>query len=101
MFEKQWALSILERVLSRLHDELLAEGKAALFEALKDTLTGAGSRRLRGPRRRLGMSEGAVKVAAHRLRRRYRALLRAEIAQTVAGRTKSRTKSVTSWRACS
>ncbi|MGO8691817.1 MAG: RNA polymerase sigma factor [Thermoguttaceae bacterium] len=85
MFEKQWALSILERVLSRLHDELLGEGKAALFEALKDTLTGAGAGGYAALGGRLGMSEGAVKVAAHRLRRRYRALLRAEIAQTVAG----------------
>ncbi len=85
MFEKQWALSILERVLSRLHDELLAEGKAALFEALKDTLTGVGAGGYAALGGRLGMSEGAVKVAAHRLRRRYRALLRAEIAQTVAG----------------
>ena len=47
------------------------------------------------------MSEGAVKVAAHRMRRRYRDLLREEIAQTVASRTKSGTKSVTSCRACS
>ena len=85
MFEKQWALSILEQVLSRLHDELLAEGKSALFEALKDTLTGAGAGGYAAIGGRLGMSEGAVKVAAHRLRRRYRALLRAEIAQTVAG----------------
>ncbi len=85
MFEKQWALSVLERVLSRLHDELVAEGKAALFEALKDTLTGAGAGGYAALGGRLGMSEGAVKVAAHRLRRRYRALLREEIAQTVAG----------------
>ena len=41
MFEKQWALSLLEHVLRRLHAEMVAKGKAALFDALKDTLTGA------------------------------------------------------------
>ncbi len=85
MFEKQWALSILEQVLSRLQAELVAEGKAALFEALKDVLTGAGTSNYAAIGTRLGISEGAVKVAAHRLRRRYRALLRQEIVQTVAG----------------
>jgi RNA polymerase sigma-70 factor (ECF subfamily) len=85
MFEKQWALSVLEQVLSRLQAELVAEGKAALFEALKDVLTGAGTSGYAAIGARLGMSEGAVKVAAHRLRRRYRALLRQEIVQTVAG----------------
>ena len=85
MYEKQWALSVLEWVLSRLQDELVAEGKAPLFEALKDALTGLRAGGYAAIGQRLGMSEGAVKVAAHRLRRRYRALLRAEIAQTVAG----------------
>ena len=84
MFERQWALSLLEQVLSRLHGELVAEGKSALFEALKDTLTGGQSTSYAAIGAELGMSEGAVKVAAHRLRRRYRDLLRAEIAQTVA-----------------
>jgi RNA polymerase sigma-70 factor (ECF subfamily) len=85
MFEKQWALSVLEHVLSRLHAELEAEGKATLFEALKDTLTGDRSRSYLAIGAELGMTEGAVKTAAHRLRQRYRALLRQEIAQTVAG----------------
>ncbi len=84
MFEKQWALSLLEQVLSRLHAELVAEGKAALFEALKDTLTGVRSTTYAAIGVELGMTEGAVKVAAHRMRRRYRDLLREEIAQTVA-----------------
>ncbi len=84
MFEKQWALALLAQVLSRLQDELVAEGKAALFEALKDTLTGVRWRTYAAIGAELGMSEGAVKVAAHRLRRRYRALLREEIAQTLA-----------------
>ncbi len=84
MFEKQWALSLLEHVLSRLQGGMVAEGKSALFEALKDTLTGVRSSTYAAIGAELGMSEGAVKVAVHRLRRRYRALLREEIAQTVA-----------------
>jgi RNA polymerase sigma-70 factor (ECF subfamily) len=84
MFEKQWALSLLELVLSRLHAEMAAAGKSVLFEALKDTLTGVRPITYAAIGAELGMSEGAVKVAAHRIRRRYRALLRAEIAQTVA-----------------
>jgi RNA polymerase sigma-70 factor (ECF subfamily) len=85
MFEKQWALSVLEKVLSRLRAELAGEGKAALFEALKETLTGGRSSRYAALGAKLGMTEAAVKMAAHRLRRRYRALFREEIAQTVAG----------------
>jgi RNA polymerase sigma factor (sigma-70 family) len=85
MFEKQWALSLLEQVLSRLHAELVAEGRSALFEALKDTLTGVRSTTYAAIGAELGMAEGAVKVAAHRMRHRYRALLREEIAQTVTG----------------
>jgi len=84
MFEKQWALWLLEHVLSRLHAELVAEGKSALFDALKDALTGAPSATYAAIGAELGMSEGAVKVAAHRMRCRYRALLREEISQTVA-----------------
>ena len=83
MFEKQWALSLLDHVLSRLHAEMAADGKSALFEALKDTLTGVRSITYAAIGVELGMTEGAVKVAAHRMRRRYRALLQEEIAQTV------------------
>ena len=85
MFEKQWALSLLDHVLSRLDAEMAAVGKSTLFETLKDTLTGSRSSTYAAIGVELGMSEGAVKVAAHRLRRRYRALLREEIAQTVTG----------------
>ena len=84
MFEKQWALSLLEQVLSRLDAEMAADGKVALFEALKDALTGVRSTTYAAIGAELGMTEGAVKVAAHRLRRRYRDLLRKEIGQTVA-----------------
>ena len=85
MFEKQWALSLLDRVLSRLDAEMAADGKSVLFAALKETLTGGRSITYAAIGAELGMTEGAVKVAAHRMRRRYRTLLREEIAQTVDG----------------
>jgi RNA polymerase sigma-70 factor (ECF subfamily) len=87
VFERRWAVTLLERTLTRLRDEYIAEGKKAVFEQLKETLTG--ERQLipyATVARELASSEGAVKVAVHRLRRRYRELLRAEIADTVCGR---------------
>lgn len=86
LFDRRWALSVLEQVLERLRLEHSRVGKAAMFEKLKDSLMcasgGIGYARLAGE---LDMSEGAVKVAVHRMRRRYRDLLREEIAQTVDG----------------
>lgn len=85
IFERRWALTLLEQVLARLRDEYCSVGKADLFEQLKTTLTGeSGSASYASIAERLGMTEGAIKVAAHRLRHRYRDLIRAEIAQTVA-----------------
>jgi len=85
-FDRQWALALLDVVLARLRREYTDSGRDALFVGLKDTLTGGRSEiPYRDLGARLGLSEGAVKVAAHRLRQRYRELLRAEIAQTVAG----------------
>jgi RNA polymerase sigma factor (sigma-70 family) len=85
IFDRRWALTLLEQVMQRLREEYTGEGKAGLFAGLKCTLTGA-SRSVPYAQvaAELGMSEGAVKVAVHRLRRRYRELLRAEIARTVA-----------------
>jgi len=84
-FDRRWALTLLDTVLNRLRQEYTAEGKSDLFEHVKGTL---GGDRASAPYARiaseLNMSEGAVKVAVHRLRQRYRAILRAEIAQTVA-----------------
>jgi RNA polymerase sigma factor (sigma-70 family) len=85
MFEKGWALSLLEQVLLRLHDEMTAGGKEAIFDALQSVLTGGQTSAYAAIAGELKMTEGAVKVAAHRLRRRYRELLREEIAHTVAG----------------
>jgi RNA polymerase sigma factor (sigma-70 family) len=85
LFERQWALAVLEQVLARLQAEFVANGKAELFNALKEFLTaGKGPRTYGQVAAELDMSEAAVKVAVHRLRRRYRELLREEISHTVA-----------------
>jgi RNA polymerase sigma-70 factor (ECF subfamily) len=84
IYMRRWALTLLDRVLDSLKAEAVASGKAEQFEQLKLALTGD---RLSVPyaelARRLGTTEGAVKVAVHRMRQRYRELLRAEIAHTV------------------
>lgn len=83
-FEQRWALALLERVLARLETEWTTAGRADAFRELRGFLTGdhdlPGYAELG---RRLGQSEGATRVAVHRLRQRYRDLLRAEIARTV------------------
>lgn len=84
IYERRWALTLLDAVLHHLEREHELSGKKDLFSELRFCLTGERSKlpyaELAG---RLGMSEGAVKVAVHRLRQRYRELLRAEIANTV------------------
>ena len=86
IYERRWALTILDRVIVGLRQTYADAGKAGLFDRLKTFLTGeGGASPYEGVARELGMGEGAVKVAVHRLRRRYRELLRAEIARTVAG----------------
>jgi len=84
IFERRWALTLLEQVLRRLREEYAASGRTQLFEQLKPTLTEA-SRTVKyaAIAEQLGTTEGAVKVAVHRLRHQYRELLRAEIAETV------------------
>jgi len=84
-YDRQWALTVLEHALKRLRTEYAATGREKLFDTLKPFLTGdapAHSHAETGAE--CGLSEGAVKVAVHRLRRRYRELLREEVAQTVA-----------------
>jgi RNA polymerase sigma factor (sigma-70 family) len=84
IFERRWALALLEQVLSKLQQECRADGKERLFEALKECLGGgAHEGRYAQVAEELSMGEGAVRMAAHRLRRQYRELLRLEIAQTV------------------
>ena len=85
-YDRQWALALLDVVLGRLRREYRDAGREDAFVGLKDTLSGGRSEiPYRELGARLGLSEGAVKVAAHRLRQRYRELLREEIANTVAG----------------
>ena len=82
LFERRWALTLLDDVLARLQAEMQAAGKAAHFTAMKTALTG-GPVAFAEVGAQLGMSEGAVRVAVHRLRGRYRELLRAAVADTV------------------
>lgn len=85
LFERRWALTILERALERLGEEYRARGRGPLFEALRETLTGQEtSVTYADHARALGVSESAIKVTVHRLRARMRELVRDEIAQTVA-----------------
>ncbi len=85
-FEKRWALSLLEQSLARLRNEYSEKGRQELYEHLKPTLTeDRGSVAYAELAARLRMSEASVKMAVHRLRQRYREVLRAEIAETVAG----------------
>lgn len=83
-FEHRWAITLLEQVYQRLEEEYHTEGKGKLFGTLRTTLAGASDAAPYAElARELKMSEGAVKVAVHRLRQRYRALLRDTIADTV------------------
>jgi RNA polymerase sigma factor (sigma-70 family) len=84
-FEWRWALTLLDQVMNRLSAEFVRDGKTELFATLKPCLLGE---RTALPyatlASKLAMTEGSVKVAVHRLRQRYRQLLRDEIASTVA-----------------
>ena len=85
IYERRWALTVLERVLSRLKDDYRAAGNAALFDSLKELLPDEpGSPSQAQIATRLGMTENAVRQAFHRFRQRYQSLLREEIAHTVA-----------------
>jgi RNA polymerase sigma-70 factor (ECF subfamily) len=84
LFERRWALTVLEQALAAVESEYAAAGKGDLFRALRDTLTGGAPREYRVLGEELGMSEGAVKVAVYRLRQRFSTVLRALVADTVA-----------------
>ncbi len=85
LYERQWALTLLETVVQRLRREYEAAGRGALFMTLRFAITGE---KKDAPyaelAERLGVREESVRVAVHRLRQRYRKVLRDEIAQTVA-----------------
>jgi RNA polymerase sigma-70 factor (ECF subfamily) len=82
-FARSWAIETLARTLAALEAEHSDGDKRALFEALKPELQGAGSSSYADIAAELGSTEGAIKTAAHRLRRRWRELLRAEVAGTL------------------
>lgn len=83
-FDRQWALTLLARALARLESEMRAEGKSEHFDALKPWLTAEADATPQSEvATKLGMSIEAIKVAVHRLRKRFREAVKAEIAQTV------------------
>ena len=83
-FDRQWALTLISRALEIVGDELRDAGKAAHFDALKPWLTGENPALSQAQTaQQLCVSEGAVKVAIHRLRQRFREAVKSEIAQTV------------------
>ena len=84
IFERRWALSVLDRVVERLRDEFVQHGRPEHFERLKVFLLGPSDAPYAALAREMNTSEGALKVAIHRLRKRYRELFRQEIADTVA-----------------
>jgi len=85
VFEKQWALTLLEFVLNRLREDYEHDGKGVLFHTLEPCLVGSReSQPYAALGAQLGISEGAARVAVCRLRERYRARLEEEVAQTVA-----------------
>jgi RNA polymerase sigma-70 factor (ECF subfamily) len=83
LFDREWALQTIAGALQILREEMVKAGKGEQFDALKGSLTGEDELPRDQIAAKLDMSEGAVKVAVHRLRQRYRKLLRAAIAQTV------------------
>ncbi len=86
IFDRQWALTLIARALEIVGNELRDAGKSAHFDALKPWLTGENAALSQADAaRELGMNEGAVKVAIHRLRQRFREAVKSEIAQTVRG----------------
>jgi RNA polymerase sigma factor (sigma-70 family) len=87
IFERRWALSVLERVMLRLREEFVLHGRLEQFERLKVFLAGQADAPYAALAREMNTSEGALKVAIHRLRKRYRHLFRQEVADTLADST--------------
>jgi hypothetical protein len=85
IYEQRWALTVLEQVFARLGDEFRANGRTPLFERLKELLADEPGHPSQAEiARELGVTENALKQAFHRLRERYRQILREEIVRTVA-----------------
>ena len=83
LFDREWAMETVASALQALRKEMAEAGRSEQFDALKGTLTGQEDLPREQIAEQLGMSESAVKVAVHRLRRRYRELLRSAVAETV------------------
>jgi hypothetical protein len=83
LYERRWALALLDRVFARLQSEWEAAGKAAMFAGLRSFLSGEDERGFAEAGAAVGLSEGAARVTVHRLRQQYRTLLREEILQTL------------------
>jgi RNA polymerase sigma-70 factor (ECF subfamily) len=84
IFERRWALSVLDRVVEKLRQEFVQHGRQEHFERLKVFLLGQSDAPYAALAQEMNTSEGALKVAIHRLRKRYRELFRQEISDTVA-----------------
>lgn len=84
-YDREWAVALLERVIQKLRGECVAEGRGERFDQLKDFLTTGRGEISHGERSaELGMEESGLRVAVHRLRKRYRELLRREVGDTLA-----------------
>jgi RNA polymerase sigma-70 factor (ECF subfamily) len=83
LYERRWALTVLEQFTAALRAEYAAAGKAGVFDVLSPWLSSAPDGGYAAAARELGIPEGAARVAVHRLRRRYAELMRREIARTV------------------
>jgi RNA polymerase sigma factor (sigma-70 family) len=84
IYERRWALSVLDRVMERLRAEFVQRGRLDHFDRLKVFLLDQADAPYAALAREMNTSEGALKVAVHRLRKRYRDLCRQEVADTVA-----------------
>jgi RNA polymerase sigma-70 factor (ECF subfamily) len=84
IFERRWALSLIDRVVGKLREEFVHHGRVEHFERLKVFLLGHSDASYAALAQEMNTSEGALKVSIHRLRKRYRELFRQEIADTVA-----------------
>ena len=84
LFERRWAVSLLERVMAKLREGYVASGKEDLFVALEVFLNHDSDERYEELAARTNTSAGALRMAVLRMRKKYRSLLRAEIAETVA-----------------
>jgi RNA polymerase sigma factor (sigma-70 family) len=89
IYDRAWAITLLERVLARLRDESDADGKSQLFDQLKPFLTAGKNAPYAIASSTLNMSEGSIRVTVHRLRKRYRELLKDEISQTLTDPTQA------------